>query len=148
MTKLIFLKGSEPITLLSGKKTDFDVTPEFSAGDEKNIEIKKNRRGFEFGLCVAKGAGQNEKDYRATMFDAQELADGKLIKVWRESDQCKASVVLTDNTEQPLSNTRTKHYRESDRVSRKDWLNWAVRVAAPTGKLTSAVVKTVGGGLS
>ena len=122
-----------------------------SAGEEKNIEIKKNTSGFEFGLCVAsEGEGaagsQKEKEYWATMFNAQEVTCGKLIKVWRESGEYKVTIVLTDNTEHPLKNTRTKHYREIDRMSRKDWLDWGARITGSMTKLTSAVVKTVNGG--
>ena len=97
---------------------DFDGTAELAAGAEKNIVIKKNPEGFEFGLSVAKeNAGQNQTEYLATMFDAQEVAKGKLIKVWRESGEDKASIVLTDGTEQPLINTRTIRYREQDRIN-------------------------------
>ena len=89
-----------------------------AAGVEKNIEIKENTRGFEFGLSVAtERAGQNQTEYLATMFDAQEVAKGKLIKVWRESGEDKASIVLTDGTEQQLTNTRTVHYRKQDRMA-------------------------------
>ena len=98
---------------------DFDGTAELAAGAEKNIVIKKNPEGFEFGLSVAKeNAGQNQTEYLATMFDAQEVAKGKLIKVWRESGEDKASIVLTDGTEQPLINTRPIHYSKQDRVNR------------------------------
>ena len=126
---------------------DFDGTAELAAGAEKNIVIKKNHEGFEFGLSVAKeNAGQNQTEYLATMFYAKEVTKGKLIKVWRESGEYKASIVLTDNTEYPLKNTRTKHYREIDRMSRKDWLDWGARITGSMTKLTSAVVKTVNGG--
>ena len=113
---------------------DFDGTAELAAGAEKNIVIKKNPEGFEFGLSVAKeNAGQNQTEYLATMFDAQEVAKGKLIKVWRESGEYKASIVLTDGTEQRLTNTRTQHFRELDRITSKDLINWAVDLA---GSLT------------
>ena len=84
-----------------------------AAGAENNIEIKKNTRGFEFGLTGGEGTGQNQKEYQATMFNAQEVANGKLIKIWRESGEEKASIVLTDGTEQQLINTRTVKYREA-----------------------------------
>ena len=146
-----YFTGTETLILVSGKKTDFEGTPELAAGVEMNIEIKKNERGFEFGLSVATGgggAGQNQKEYLATIFDAQEVANGKLIKVWMESGEHKATIVLTDGTEHPLKATRTKHYREIDRMSRKDWLDWGARITGSVTKLTSAVVKTVDGGLS
>ena len=128
------MTGKEPLILISGKKMDFDGTAELAAGAEKNIVIKKNPEGFEFGLSVAKeNAGQNQTEYLATMFDAQEVAKAKLIKVWRESGEYKASIVLTDGTEQRLTNTRTQHFRELDRITSKDLINWAVDLA---GSLT------------
>ena len=119
-----------------------------AAGVEKNIEIKENTRGFEFGLSVAtEKAGQNQKEYLATMFDAQEVAKGKLIKVWRESGEDKASIVLTDGSEQPLMNTRTVHYREADRINRKDKINWARDFFAPVASaIASTSVKAATGG--
>ena len=97
------------------------------AGEEKNIEIKENKRGFEFGLSV--GNPQNQQVYLATMFDAQEVDKGKLIKVSRESGGYKASILLTVGTEQPLTNTRTKTYREEDRINRKYMIDKAIAAA-------------------
>ena len=79
------------------------------------MEIKENRRGFEFGLNM--GSLQTQQVYLATMFDAQEVDKGKLIQVSRESSGFKASIVMTNGSEQSLSNTRTKHYREVDRIN-------------------------------
>ena len=91
-----------------------------AAGAEKNIEIKENIRGFEFGISVAaKKAGRDETEYLATMFYTKEVTKGKLIKVWRESGEDKALIVLTDGTERPLIDTRTVHFREQDRINKK-----------------------------
>jgi len=143
MRSLFQNEGAEPLILVSGKKTDFDVT-ELLAGDRKNIDIKKNSEGFEFGLCLPTvgAGGAAEEEYLATMFDAQQVTDGKLIKVGRDSDGYKVSIVLTDDTEHTLSNRRTKHYRESDRISRKDWLNWTVDIMKSAAKPVSALVET------
>ena len=97
---------------------------ELAAGAEKNIEIKENIRGFEFGISVAaKKAGRDETEYLATMFYAKEVTKGRLIKVWRESGEDKASIVLTDGTERPLIDTRTVQYREQDRINKKTRIN-------------------------
>ena len=118
-----------------------------AAGAEKNIEIKQNTRGFEFGLSVAtEKAGQTQTEYLATMFDAQEVANGKLIKVWRESGEEKASIVLTDGTEQQLINTRTVHYREADRINRKTKINWARDFFVAVAGVASSSVKAATGG--
>ena len=124
---------------------DFDGTPELAAGVERNIEIKENAMGFEFGLSVATG-GQNSKEYLATMFDAQEVAKGKLIKVWRESGEDKASILLTDGTEQPLTNTRTVHYRDQDRVNTKTKINWALDFFSSVANIASTAVSAATGG--
>ena len=114
---------------------------QLAAGEEKNIEIKENTRGFEFGLSVATGGGEaGQKEYKATMFDAQEVAKGKLIKVWRESREEKASIVLVDGTEQPLTNTRTLHYRDQDRINTKTKMNWAVDIFGALADITSTAV--------
>ena len=112
-----------------------------------NIEIKENTRGFEFGLSVAtEKAGQTQTEYLATMFDAQEVAKGKLIKVWREAGEDKASIVLTDGSEHSLMNTRTVHYREADRINRKTKINWARDFFVAVAGVASSSVKAATGG--
>ena len=116
------------------------------AGDKKNIDLKSTSKGFEFGLCLptggADGAAETEKGYLATMFNAQQVAGGKLIKVGRDSAGYKVSIVLTDNTEHTLTNRRTKHYRESDRISSKDWLKWTADIMSAIARPASALVET------
>ena len=144
---LIHFTGTEPLLLVSGKKTDFDGTPELAGGVEKNIVIKKNEMGFEFGLSVATGGGEaGQREYKATMFDAQEVAKGKLIKVWRESGEDKASIVLTDGTEQPLTNTRTIHYRDQDRINSKTRINMALDFFGSVAGIASTSVSAATGG--
>ena len=134
-----YFTGTEPLILVSGKKTDFEGTPELAAGVEKNIVIKKNEEGFEFGLSVATGGGEaGQKEYKATMFDAQELAKGILIKVWRESGADKAAIVLVDGTEQQLENKRTVQYREEDRINRKYKIDKSVALADSVATIGAA----------
>ena len=56
--------------------------------------------------------------------------------------EIEGSIVLTDNTEHTLSNGRTKHYRESDRMSRKDWLKWTADIMSSVARPVSALVET------
>ena len=146
--KMNYFTGTEPLILVSGKKTSFELV-ELKAGAEKKIEIKKNTRGFEFGLSLATGGGgtgESQTGYLATMFDAQEVANGKLIKVWREAGADKAIIVLTDGTEQQLINTRTFHYREADRINRKTKINWARDFfVAVAGVASTSVTAATGG---
>ena len=106
---------------------------QLDAGEGKTIEIKKNRRGFEFGLCEPK---EGAEDYQATMFDAQEVANGKLIRVSRETG-FKATIVRTDGPDQLLTNTRAKQYREQDRINRKYMIDKAVKIGKAVGKIAA-----------
>ena len=126
--------GPEDLLITSGKNTDF-VVVQLAAGEKKNIEIKENSRGFEFGLSV--DTAQNQQGYMATMFDAQELDKGKLIKVSRESGQYKAWILLTDGTEHQLNNIRAKHYREEDGINRRYKIDQTMKAV----KSTIAVAK-------
>ena len=121
--------GPEDLLITSGKNTDF-VVVQLAAGEKKNIEIKENSRGFEFGLSV--DTAQNQQGYMATMFDAQELDKGKLIKVSRESGQYKARILVTDGTEHPLTNKRTKHYRQEDRINLKFKIDQTMKAVKST----------------
>ena len=55
------------------------------------------------------------------MFDAQEVPNGKEIKIARSY----VSVVTTDGREHRLQSTGTKHFRDADYIPTKDWLQWA-----------------------
>ena len=136
-------EGSEHLTITTGKITDFSVV-QLAAGEEKNIEIRENSQGFEFGLSV--GSQQNQKEYMATMFDAQEVDKGKLIKVSREASGFKASIVLTIGTEQALSNKRTKHYREADRINRKYKIDKAVEITLAAARVVGQTINVATGG--
>ena len=74
----------------------------------------------------------NQKEYMATMFNAQEIERGKLIKVSRESGQYKARILVTDGTEHPLTNKRTKHYRQEDRINLKFKIDQTMKAVKST----------------
>ena len=120
--------GFVPLAVISGKKTNFDVSPVISPGTEAMVSIKQNSRGlFEFGPFSPK-AILGGKEVEANMFDAQQAINGKKIKIWQTyHGQVESSLVLTSEPGQVmLSSTRTKHYRDRERITVKDWLGWTV----------------------
>ena len=86
--------------MVSGRRTDFDVSPIIKGGTEVSVVIKRNRHGrFEFGPYSREDVTR-EEEVQANMFDAQEMLNGKKIKILRTSDgQIKASMVLTTSTQ-------------------------------------------------
>ena len=130
--------GPEHLFTVSGKKTDSAVV-QLASGEGENLGM---RREMEFDLSVATGgevAEQNQKEYLATMFDAQKVANGKLIKVSRESEQYKVSIVPTVGPEEALTNSRAKQYREEDRINRKYKIDKAVKIGKTVGKIVGGL---------
>ena len=91
--------------MVPGEKEDFDLT-ELLAGEEKKVELKKNMKELEFGLCEATGGGggvvQNETGNMEKGFVARQMADVKVIKVGISNGIYKAFIVLNDNNEHEL----------------------------------------------
>lgn len=112
--------GPDPLCVISGRKRNFDVSPPISPGKKLRIKIK---RGFEFGLIPAstssKGAGSsNEREYHATMFNFEAYRDTvTMFNVFGSTGGFEASAICTDGNNVTLENPRSKHYRESDRIS-------------------------------
>ena len=137
------IAGPEPLRLISGRKINFEVSPPLSAGDKLRIPIKENKRGFEFGLIPAETSSPSvsgKREYNATMFDSQALANLTVFNVWASSGGFKASAVSTDETEKPLENTRTKQYRESDRICLKYKLDKVVEIFSTATNIATTAV--------
>ena len=116
------------MAVVSGKKTDFDVSPIIAPGTEAMVSIKQNSRGlFEFGPFSTE-AILDKSEVNANMFNAQQALNGKKIKIWQTYlGQVESSMILTSNPgEMMLVSTRTKHYRDKDRITMKDWIGWTV----------------------
>ena len=118
----LFFSGSEDLFVVTGKKINFSVSS-LGVGEEIPIKIK-NTNGFAFGLCDRQNGntgGDTMKHVLVKMFDAQEVPNGKEIKIARSY----VSVVTTDGREHRLQSTGTKHFRDADYIPTKDWLQWA-----------------------
>ena len=115
--------------MVSGKKESFVVSPVIQPGSTAMITIKQNSEGkFLFGLFSETDLGQDSKNIHVHLFDARQAVNGKKINIWRsEKGKFEASLLLTDEAEpQPLRDAGTKHYRDGERITKKDWLGWIV----------------------
>ena len=109
------------------------MSPVINPGSSNNITIKQNSdKKFMFGPFSARDL-KNEKDQvHVNLFDAQKAVNVTKIKIWRTAGKFEASMFLTDGADpQPLESTETKHFREKERISKKDWLGWILPQAIP-----------------
>ena len=118
---------------MSGKKDNFDVSPVINPGSSVNITIKQNSdKKFMFGPFSAKDLNQEKDQVHVDLFDAQKAVNVTKIHIWRTAGKFEASILLTDEAyTQPLESSGTKHFREKERISKKDWLGWIVPKAIP-----------------
>ena len=141
--------------LVSGKRENFVVSPVIQPGSSAMITIKQNSEGkFKFGLFSRTDLGQDNNNVQVNLFDARQAVNGKKIYIWRaekeknllgklsstfsqsdpEKEKFEASLVLTDEADpQPLRDAGTEHYRDAERITKKDWLGWIVPNAVTAG---------------
>ena len=115
--------------MVSGKKENFVVSPVIQPGSTAMITIKQNSEGkFLFGLFSSTDLAQDNSNIHVHLFDARQAVNGKKINIGRsEKGKFEASMILTDEAEpQPLRDAGTKHYRDVERITKKDWLGWIV----------------------
>ena len=85
------------------------------------------------------------------LFDAQQAVNAVKIKIKINSaSKFEASMVLTDETQpQPLESSGTQHFREAERITKKDWLGWIVPNAIKAGpKIFSSILSASTGAQS
>ena len=107
---------------MSGRKENFDVSPDINPGVTYKVTIKKNNDGkFAFGPFTTQGTDH----IKVNLFDAQEAINVEKISIRKSnSESFEASMLLRGETEpQPMESLGTEHFREADRISRKDLLN-------------------------
>ena len=131
--------------IVSGRKDNFDVSPEINPGNFENITIKQNKEGrFKFGPFSLNDLSQGKDNVQVNLFDAQQAVNAVKINVWKSDSASKfeASMLLTDETQpQPLESSGTQHFREAERITMKDWLGWIVPNTIKAGpKLLSSVL--------
>ena len=123
--------------IVSGRKDNFDVSPEIQPGTSENITIRQNKEGrFKFGIFCLRDLSHGKNQVHVTLFDAQQAVNVVKIIIMRSDSASKfeASMLLTDETQpQPLESSGTKHFRESERISKKNWLGWILPNAIKAG---------------
>ena len=118
---------------MSGKKDNFDVSPVINPGSSDNITIKQNSdKKFMFGPFSARDLNQEKDQVNVNLFDAQKAVNVTKIKIWRTAGKFEASMFLTDEADpQPMESSGSKHFREKERISKKDWFGWILPQAIP-----------------
>ena len=107
------------------------MSPVIQPGFKAKITIKQNSEGkFQFGLFSRTDLGQDNNNVQVNLYDARQAVNGKKINIWR-CDEGKgnfgASIVLTDEAApQSLESSGSEHYRDAERITKKDWLGWIV----------------------
>ena len=85
--------------------------------------------GYEFGLIPTDNTNSGIQGYPAQMFDSKYIADVEAFNVWKAFNcPCEASAIVNGETFHLQSN-RTKHYRDEDRINKKDVLKASEEVA-------------------
>ena len=112
--------------VLTGRQRLFDAFL-LNSGQEARIEVKLNsRKMFEFGLCLpGTVTGENGlKELQANMFDAQKCGAGKMIRIDPPGETgMKVHLVTADDRPHKLDMTRSKVYREKERISTSTWIS-------------------------
>ena len=130
---------------MSGKKDDFDVSPDIKPGTSDNITIRQDKEGrFKFGPFSFSDLNQGKDHVHVNLFDAQQAVNAEKIIIMRSDTASKfeASMVLTDEIQpQPLESSGTQHFREVERITMKDWLGWGVPNSIKAGpKIFSSIL--------
>jgi len=135
--------GKVPLCVVSGKKTNFLVSPPIKEGSKALIQIKENKNGYLFGVIPAahyqpqnKHASGNPptctKMFVTNMFDSL-IANVKSFNIWSEDElKCHAAAIKCDHSESVLPVARTKCYNEEDRFDWDQELKRDVRSLAHT----------------
>ena len=135
---------------MSGKKDDFDVSPDIKPGTSDNITIRQDKEGrFKFGPFSFSDLNQGKDHVHVNLFDAQQAVNAEKIIIMRSDTASKfeASMLLTDETQpQPLESLGTQHFREAERITMKDWLGWIVPNTIKAGpKIFSSILSAATG---
>ena len=109
------------------------MSPVINPGSSVNITIKQNSdKKFMFGPFSARDLNQEKDQVNVNLFDAQKAVNVTKIKIWRTAGKFEASMFLTDEADpQPMESSGSKHFREKERISKKDWFGWILPQAIP-----------------
>ena len=125
-----FLSKGEDIYILTGRMHSFDALL-LEKGAEKKIEIKPNSRKLnEFGLALpTKRTEEIElgmREFQADLFNALQVLKGKKIEIEIKDNERVITLTTADGKKHQLEMTRSKPFKESEIITRKNWLNWIV----------------------
>lgn len=140
--------GSETLWIVSGSKENFVVSPPIQPGTSETVTIKQDKEGrFTFGPFCLRDLSQGEDHVQVNLFDAQQAVNVVKINICRSGSKFEASMLLTDETQpQPLESSGTQHFREVERITKKDKLSWIVPNTIKAGpKLFSSILSAATG---
>ena len=113
--------------MVSGRKENWDDSPPIAPGAKQRITVKKNSKKYEFGLIPADITNSGIQGHRAEMFDSKRIADVEAFNVWKAfNGPCGASGIHVNGETIPLESTRTKHYRDEDRINKENIITWVL----------------------
>ena len=94
------------------------------------MEVKPNsRKEYEFGLAAKTCHTEvkvGSREFQADMFNALQVAGGKMINIEIQNNQRIVSLVTVDGREHQLDMKRMKSFKDEDRITSKNWLSWIV----------------------
>ena len=114
---------------MTGRNSQFEAFF-IKKGGEKMMEVKPNsRKEYEFGLAAKTCHTEvkvGSREFQADMFNALQVAGGKMINIEIQNNQRIVSLVTVDGREHQLDMKRMKSFKDEDRITSKNWLSWIV----------------------
>ena len=128
------------------------MSPRIQPGTDENITIKQNSDGkFMSGPFSLTDLMHEKGSVQVNLFDAHQADNVAKISIWRSESAGKfeANMLLTDEADpQPLESLESKHYREAERISKRDWLGWIVPNAITAGATVFSSILSAATGAS
>ena len=116
--------------ILTGTRNSFDAIL-LEKGEEKRIEVKpQSKKMNEFGLAIptnrTEEAEVGMREFQADLFNALQVLKGKKIEIEIKDNERVITLTTADGKKHQLEMTRSKPFKESEIITRKNWLNWIV----------------------
>ena len=130
--------GTTPLCVVSGRKNKFLISPAIRPNATMNIQIKENKKGYEFAIIPEPGQDfmttvkGEHKRFTVEMFDS-EIINVDNFKIWVEDGRCVAAGIKYDQTEKILVNRRVKQYTMENPISREALLKFGGNVLGGLG---------------
>ena len=118
-----------PLHVVTGRKISFQSF-EFAGGQQKVLTVKPNKKGCHtFGLAEGprlQNPQTGDREFSATVFEIPP-GGGRRVRIGRSSVGLTATLVRADFKELLLETRKSKVFRETDRVSMKELINWILQ---------------------